>query len=161
MRRGSCGEGRRQKHGTLVDQFEIAFQRLEIGVPIFRHDEQIRIDRFAHMADPVTEEPGRDVFCGVQAEAINLHLLGEPAAPIFEFLVNRPVPELDIRTHQIVEIAVFLIDFLIPFPIAIFVDEAENAVFGRLLDMVDTAEALQVPYEFGMFAVATGKVKRV
>ncbi len=146
-----------EEHQLLVDQIEIAFQRVYIGVPVFRHNEEVGINRVAHMAYPVAEEPCRNMFGGIQAETIHLHLFGKPPAPIFQFLIDSPVSEFDICAHEIIEVAVFLVDLFIPFAVAIFVDETENAVLIRLLDVVDAAEALEVPDEFGMRAVSAGK----
>ena len=146
-----------EEHQLLVDQIEIAFQRVYIGVPVFRDNEEVGINRVAHMAYPVAEEPCRNVFGRIQTETIHLYLFGKPPAPIFQFLVDSPVSEFDIRAHEIIEVAVFLVDLLIPFAVAIFVDETENAVLIRLFDVVDAAEALQVPDEFGMRAVSAGK----
>ncbi len=146
-----------EKHQLLVDEFEIALQGLKIGVPIFRYDEKIGVNSLAHMADPVAEEPCRNMFRSIQTEAVHLDLLGKPAAPIFELFIDGPIAKLDIRAHQIVEIAVLLVDFLVPLTVAILVDEPENAVFGRLFDVIDAAETFLVPDEFGMRAASAGK----
>lgn len=61
-----------EKHQLLVDEFEIALQGLKIGVPIFRYDEKIGVNSLAHMADPVAEEPCRNMFRGIQTEAVHL-----------------------------------------------------------------------------------------
>lgn len=94
---------------------------------------------------------------GIEAEPVDGHLFGQPAPPELEFLVNRAIAEFDVGAHQEVEVAEFLVDFLVPFAFAIIVDDAEYAVFLRVLEPIDPAEALVIPFELRMLAAAAGE----
>ncbi|MNV39974.1 hypothetical protein D3C71_1315730 [compost metagenome] len=151
---------RHVEHGQLViDEIEVALQRSHVRVPVFGNHEQVLLDGLAHMADPIPEEPGGNVLCRIEPETVDTNLLGQPSPPIFQFLIDGLVAKLDIGAHQVVEIAKLVVDLVIPFAFAIFVDEPEDTAFVRIFDAVDTAEALLIPDEFRVRAAAPGKVE--
>jgi hypothetical protein len=109
------------------------------------------------MAHPIAEEPGGNVLGGIEAEAVDRHLLSQPAAPELQLFIDRAVAEFDIGAHQEIEIAEFLVHLLVPFAVAILVDQAEHAIFAGVFDAVHAGKALVVPHEAGMRAGAAGE----
>ena len=97
------------------------------------------------------------MFNRIKAEASAPGLLHYPARPVFNLLGNRPIAKIDIFAHQIVEVAHFIIDLIVPSVAGVVIDEFKHAIFIRILYMIDPAEALIVPDEFRVFTGAGGE----
>ena len=82
---------------------------------------------------------------GIEAKTVALGLLHHPACPVFNLLGDGVVTKINIFAHQIIKVAEFVIHLIVPAFSGVIIDDFENAVFGGVFDMVDAAEAFEVP----------------
>lgn len=98
-----------------------------------------------------------NVLGGVRAEAVARQAFQQPARPVFELLRHGGIAELHVGAHQIVVVAFFVVDLIVPAVVAIVVGDFEHPFVVRLLNVVDAAEACVIPDKLGMHATAAGK----
>ncbi len=94
---------------------------------------------------------------GVQAEAVARQAFQQPARPVFELLRHGGIAELHVGPHQIVVVAFFVVNLIVPAVVAIVVGDFEHPFVVRLLNVIDAAEACVIPDKLGMHALTAGK----
>ena len=55
------------------------------------------------------------------------------------------VTEIDIFAHEIIEVAHFIVDLIVPAIAGVVINNFEYAIFIGIFDMVDTAKTFIVP----------------
>ena len=99
----------------------------------------------AHFLKETLGERIVDVLDGVHAEAVESERVEGPPAPVEQFVGNLGIVDVDIVAHQVIVVAVLLVDTLAPaFARA---DDAEDALVAGKVVVVDACEMLPVPFE--------------
>ena len=136
-----------KQHGFPLDLVNIGLQFIDIMGPVFRDDKQRPGCHLLDVLDPLFIEPCRDMFDGIQAKTIAMGLIHHPACPVFELFSHGMIAKIDIFAHQIVKVAQFVIDLIVPAFAGIIIHDFKNAVLGGIFNMIDAAKAFVVPNE--------------
>ena len=118
--------------------------------PVFRHDKQRLVGDLLDVLNPLFVEPGGNMLDGVQAKAVATRLFHDPAGPVFDLLGDGVIAKVDIFAHQIIEVTHLIINLIVPAFAGVVVDDFKNAVFIRVFNVVDAAEAFVVPDKLGI-----------
>ncbi len=108
----------------------------------------------AHRREPWLEELRVDAFDGVEPKAVHAGRLGVPNPPIGQFLDDFGFVDIDIVTHDVVEIAALLAHIAAP----LFAVEAHDAGAAVVGGVVGAGEVTPVPAERRIRAVAFGEI---
>ena len=126
--------------------------------PILGDDKQWSSRHLLHVFYPLFIEPRGNMFHRIQTKTVAAGLLQHPARPVFKFFGHRVVAKINIFTHQVIKVAHFVVNLIVPAFTGIVVNDFENTVFIRVFNMVDTAKALVIPDKLRIFPLTDRKV---
>lgn len=110
----------------------------ERHLPKLADAEQVGVvEALAHLLDELGDEALVDVLDGVKAEPCRARLLHDPHAPVDQVLAHVRVRVVNVGTHQVVVVALLLVDRLGP-RLALALD-LEDAVLLVLVVVVDAS----------------------
>ncbi len=88
------------------------------------------------------------MFHGIQAKSVTVRLTHHPARPVFYLFGYRAVAIVDIRTHQVIEVAVLIVNLIVPAIAGVVVNNFEHPVLRRVFNAINAAEAFIIPNKF-------------
>ncbi len=88
------------------------------------------------------------MFDRIQPKAGAGQLFQHPARPVLQLFRHGMIAEVDVGTHQIIEVAQFIIDLIVPAFAGVIIDDFEYAIFVGVFDVINAVEALIIPDKF-------------
>lgn len=85
------------------------------------------------------------MFYRIETKTVTLGLFHHPARPVFYLLGDGVITKVDVFAHQVIEIAQLAINLVVPALAGIVIDDLKDAVLVRIFDVVDAAEAFEIP----------------
>ena len=134
-----------EQHGFAFHLINIRLQFIDFMRPVLCHNKQRLWRNFLYVFDPLFIKPRRNMFDRIKTKTVALCLFHHPARPVFNLFRHGMIAEIDILTHQIIEITEFIINLIVPAFAGVVVNNFKYAIFIRIFDMVDTAKTFEIP----------------
>ena len=129
-----------EKTHLIISLIQIIRQLIDISAPVFTYCENVSSALLPHIFEPFPVKTGVDMLYGIETHAVESGHPLIPGAPFVQLLCDLRHLLVNIRTHQIVEVSVFIIDIRTPFVIFQLVNRTARLV-------PDTGEVTMIPFE--------------
>lgn len=133
---------------------QVRGQLARVTRPILPHGNAGMIAVSLHRAQPWREESGVDAFHRIETEAV--HSCGRriPYAPIRKLPGDLRFVDIDVISHDVIEVAAFMAHIVAPL-LAVETHDARRAIIGRV---IGAGEIAPVPFECRIHAAAFGEI---
>ena len=109
---------------------------------------------FGDIVDEILHKEGVDVFDRIQTEAFNTSGFDKPVCPLIKIFYNLRVLEINISIHEVIVVAVFLVDQISLSPTFVVSLDLVDPTFITRSIIVCTGEVVPMPLEIIVCSMA-------